>query len=122
MNSKDYSSEMRRDDIEANKVMAGLAYILFFLPLIACPQSRYGRFHANQALILLLFGIVLGIASSIISTLLIFISFVLAIVTGILTLVISLVMLALVVLGMVNGFTGKAKDLPVIGHFRLIKY
>ena len=30
-------------DIEKNKVIAGLSYILFFLPLIACPtQSLAG--------------------------------------------------------------------------------
>ena len=27
------------EDIENSKVMAGLAYILFFLPLLACPDS-----------------------------------------------------------------------------------
>jgi hypothetical protein len=35
-------------DIEKNKTMAGLAYLLFFLPLVACPDSPFGRFHANQ--------------------------------------------------------------------------
>lgn len=34
------------EDIEKNKTMAGLAYLLFFLPLIACPESRYAKFHA----------------------------------------------------------------------------
>lgn len=44
------------EDIEKNKTMAGLAYLLFFLPLIACPESRYAKFHANQALLLLITG------------------------------------------------------------------
>ena len=35
-------------DIDNNKTMAGLAYIIFFLPLLVCPQSKYARFHANQ--------------------------------------------------------------------------
>jgi len=34
-------------DVEKNKVMAGLAYILFFLSPIACPDSKYGKVHAN---------------------------------------------------------------------------
>ncbi len=44
-------------DIEKNKTIAGLAYVLFFLPLIACPDSKFGRFHANQALLLVLVSI-----------------------------------------------------------------
>lgn len=27
-----------KEDVEKNKVMAGLAYIIFFLPLVACPE------------------------------------------------------------------------------------
>ena len=50
------------EDIEKNKTMAGLAYLLFFLPLIVCPESRFAKFHANQALIL----VIVSIAGSII--------------------------------------------------------
>jgi len=35
------------EDIEKNKTMAGLSYFIFFLPLIACPDSKYAKFHAN---------------------------------------------------------------------------
>ena len=42
------NAESFAEDIEKNKVMAGLSYILFFLPLIACPESKYGRFHATR--------------------------------------------------------------------------
>ena len=44
-------------DIEKNKTMAGLAYLIFFLPLLACPDSKYGRYHANQALLLFILGL-----------------------------------------------------------------
>ena len=37
------------EDIENNKTMAGLAYLLFFLPLIICPESRYAKFHQSVA-------------------------------------------------------------------------
>lgn len=46
------------EDIQKNKTMAGLAYLLFFLPLVACPESEYGKFHANQSLLLWLVAIV----------------------------------------------------------------
>lgn len=45
------------EDIEKNKTIAGLSYFLFFLPLIACPESGYAKFHANQSLILLITGV-----------------------------------------------------------------
>ena len=38
-------------DIEDNKVIAALAYIIFFLPLIVAKDSEFGKFHANQGLI-----------------------------------------------------------------------
>lgn len=45
------------EDIEKGKTMAGLSYLLFFLPLVACHESKYAKFHANQALLLLITAI-----------------------------------------------------------------
>ena len=36
-------------------------WILFFLPLLLTPGSSFGRFHANQALLNLIAGVILGI-------------------------------------------------------------
>lgn len=36
------------------KIWYGLAYIIFFLPLIFIPNSSKGKYHANQGLILLI--------------------------------------------------------------------
>lgn len=41
-------------DLTENRVTGGLGYLVFFLPLILCPQSKYGRFCANQGLWLLI--------------------------------------------------------------------
>jgi len=102
-------------DVQQNKVVAVLAYlsILFFLPLVVCPGSPYGRFHANQALLLLL----AGFASE-------FVCFILLVIFWPLIFLIYLVMIALVVfmiIGMVSASKGEMKDLPLIGKFRLIK-
>ena len=53
LEARSYSFE----DIEKNKVVAALAYIIFFLPLMVCPESPFGKFHANQGLVLLIVGI-----------------------------------------------------------------
>ena len=97
------------EDIE-KKTMAGLAYLLFFLPLIACPESRYAKFHANQALLLLITGIVGNVILGIIPV----IGWMLMPIFGIGVLILG-------IMGLVNGFGGKAKQLPLIGKFTIIK-
>lgn len=96
-------------DIEKNKNIAGLAYLIFFLPLLACPDSRFGRFHANQALLLL----ILALAGSIILSLI-------PIIGWILLPIYSILILILFVMGLVNGLSGKVRRLPVIGKINLL--
>ena len=46
-------------DVEENKVMGALAYLIFFLPLItSAKNSKFAKEHAKQSLILLLVSIV----------------------------------------------------------------
>ena len=44
-------------DIEENKVWGILAYIIFFLPLITAPKSKFAKYHANQGLLLVLLSV-----------------------------------------------------------------
>lgn len=98
------------EDIEKNKAMAGLSYLIFFLPLIACPESKYAKFHANQALLLL----ITGIAGNVILGIIPIIGWMLLPLFGIGVLVLG-------IMGLVNGFGGKAKRLPLIGSFDILK-
>lgn len=97
-------------DIDTNKTMAGLAYLLFFLPLIVCPQSKYAKFHANQSLLLFIVAVVGNIILSFIP-----------IIGWVLMPLYGLVIFILFVMGLLNGFSGKAKRLPVIGKYDLLK-
>lgn len=101
-----YTSE----DIEKNKTMAGLAYFLFFLPLIVCPESIYAKFHANQALILLIFAVAGNVILGIIP-----------VIGWMLMPVFGLGVLILAIMGLLNGFGGKSKRLPLIGKFDILK-
>ena len=49
------------DDMKKNALIGALGFICFPVPLIACPQSLFGRFCANQGLILLLAYIAVSI-------------------------------------------------------------
>ena len=98
------------EDIEKNKTMAGLAYFIFFLPLIAAPESKFGKFHANQGLILL----ILGVGGNLILGMIPILGWLLIVPFSILVLVLG-------IMGLINGFGGKAKRLPLIGKFDIIK-
>ena len=107
-------------DIEQNKVVSGLAYfgILFFLPLVAAPNSKYGRFHANQGLLMLLLCIAVAIVLGILGVILAFIWLPLYFV---LSTIVWIAIAVLFVIGLINGFSGKVKELPIIGKLRIIK-
>ena len=109
------------EDIKQNKTMAGLAYILFFIPLIACKDSKFGRFHANQGLLLLILSIVGYVGISIVTTILATITWRLFGFISLLYSVYGLFILALALFGLINGLNGKAKELPIIGKFRIIQ-
>ena len=109
------------DDIQQNKTMAGLAYILFFLPLIVCKDSKFGRFHANQGLLLLILSVASYIALSIIATIIAIISWRLFGIVSLLYGLCGLAILGLAIYGLVNGLNGKVKELPIIRKFRIIQ-
>lgn len=96
-------------DIEANKTVSMLAYLIFFLPYLVCPQSPFGRFHANQALLVFLMCVVGNIIG------------IIPFIGGIIGAVLNLASLIFLILGMVNTSKGLAKELPIIGSITIIK-
>lgn len=102
--------EFEEEDIEKNKTIAGLAYFIFFLPLLATPESKFGKFHANQGLLLL----ILGVGGNLILSLI-------PILGWVLILPFSILVLVLAVMGLINAFGGKVQELPLIGQFKIIK-
>lgn len=56
-----YSHELfDQEDIEQNRLMAGLGYLVFFLPMIFCKRSKLGRYCANQGLLLMIVSLLLS--------------------------------------------------------------
>ena len=112
----DYSNEFGTQDVADNKVVSILAYIpiLFWIPLVA-GNSSYGRFHANQGLLLTIAGLALGIVNAVIGLVIGWIPIVGAIITGLISLVSGVAVLGLMIYGMVCTGQGFAKELPFIG-------
>jgi uncharacterized membrane protein len=108
--------------------MSILAYILFFVPLIAGAHktSETVKFHTNQGTVLFIATLIWGVAYSILTAILtaIFLAIGAWGLLAVLLTILGILWLApavLVVLGIVNAATDKLRPLPVIGKITIIK-
>lgn len=110
-------------DIADNKILSLFAYIglLILIPVFAAKDSKYARFHINQGLLLIIASIILGVAVGIVSALTIWIPVIGLIISSVLSLAAEIIPFVFMIIGIVNAVTGKAKELPVIGKFRILK-
>lgn len=108
-NTKDTTDQFDKDDIEKNKAMGLLAYILFFIPLLAAKDSPFARYHANQGLVLFICGLISSLV------------WIIPILGWIIAPILSIVITVLAVIGIINALNGKAKELPIIGKFKILK-
>ena len=138
---EDLTEKFDGKDIEDSKVLSLFSYlgILILIPILACKDSKFAKFHANQGIKFIIFSFALGLVAGIISFFMniiliilgamdmpiitIFFSLIM-IVVGLVCMVLGLGLTVLEILGIVNAVTGKAKKLPLINiiKFDLIKY
>ena len=105
---KDWTAEFSPDDIAQNQALAIIGYIIPLVSIIAglAGTSKFLKFHANQALMLILAGILL--------------SFIILI--PVLGIMLSIVGIVIQIMGLVFACQGKAKQLPLIGGITIIKW
>ena len=116
------NGEVDANDAQANKTMAILAYIFFFVPLLtgAYKNSPFVKYHTNQGTVLFLAALIWGIVYGIVSAILIFIPIIgwlIILVVGLL----GFVFLIFAIMGIINAVNGTVKPLPIIGGFTVIK-
>jgi uncharacterized membrane protein len=105
-------------DIRQNNVIACLSYVglLFLVPLLAKPHSRFCRAHADQGIVLflteLVFSAVIGILSSI--PLLGFLFMALGSLG-------SLFFLVVIIIKVVEALSGGYKELRLIGRYHVLR-
>lgn len=115
-----------KEDIKENKIMAMLAYLLFFLPLVTEPakHSRFARFHANQSLVFWIFCVAIMIVTQILNS--VFYSmfwenaglwFIISLIFWLIYVVVAIAAAS----GMWRAYKGKWKRLPLIGRITIIK-
>lgn len=105
-----------QQDVEKNKSTVLLAAILqifipilFFLPLVACQGSAYGKFYANQGLLILL----INIAASLV--------LIIPVLGWIAGPVIGVANLVFAIMNAVNANKGIRKGIPLLGGIEIIK-
>ena len=98
-------------DVEQNKVMAIVAYFLFFVPLLTAKDSAFAKYHANQGLILLLFSVLVNVVGGVIPVLGWFVILPLG----------ALAVIVLLIMGVMNAANGQMKPLPLIGGISILK-
>jgi uncharacterized membrane protein len=104
-------------DIAQNKVLATLAYLgpLVVVPLLAAPNSKFARYHTNQALALFLSFFVVYCALWVFSLIPFFICLLAPF-----HFAAWLAVVFLVVVGVINAASGDARPLPWIGHYKIL--
>lgn len=110
------TKKSNKSDVEKNKVMAIIGYIvpiLFFIPLLSedSKDSPYAKFHSNQQLVLLIAAIVVNIVGGVIPIL----GWFIVLPFG------SILIIVLAIIGIINSAKGEMKKLPIIGGIEIIK-
>ena len=115
---EDTTSEYTQEDMEKNKVMAILSYIIPLIPYFVEKESPWVKYHAKQGMNLLIISIILSVGLSIISAIL---TWRLWWLTTTVSSLVSLAIFILAIIGIMNVCNGKARELPVINKFKIIK-
>lgn len=102
---------MATTDAEKNKVAGILGYIIFFLPLLMAPESKFAKYHANQGLLLLIVAVAIHVLANIVP----FFGWLVIAPVG------NIFLLVLWIIGILNASKGEMKALPVIGGYQIIK-
>ncbi len=97
-------------DVSTNKGISILCYfgLLLLIPLLARPNSKFVKFHANQGLICLIAGVILSALSAVP-------------IINVLTSLAFVALFVIEIIGIVNCCKGEMKELPVIGKYRILK-
>lgn len=124
---EDFSRAYSAQDVASNRLAAVLCYLPFlclYPILFRTRRSAYVRFHANQGLVLflteMLYSVVIRLVFSLIDSLRV-IGPLLSLPAVLINWAVRLFFFALTVVGVYRAYTGRAKQLPVIGKITLIK-
>ena len=116
---KDETELFDKKDIESGKLMGILSYIgiLCLIPYFAEKNNKFVVYHAKQGLNLFILEVIASFAVRALSVVLLFLFFI----GGLIAFAVSLLSFALSIIGIINVCNGKARELPIINKFKIIK-
>lgn len=117
-NTKDNSKKFDKKDIEENKAMACLAYIIAPVPYFVENKSKWVKYHSIQGMNLFIVEVLLSLFVSIISSLIFWPFY---IIRALLKAALYTFMVIYALIGIINVCNCESKELPIIGKFKFIK-
>lgn len=119
----DHTAEYDTADINNRKIISLFSYIYFlvFVPFFAASESKFARFHVNQGLVLFIANIGYAVTAALVDFVLGYVPRPLAFIIGLPFVVVEAALITLAVVGIINAVRGKAKELPIIGKFKILK-
>lgn len=115
---KNNSKKFDKKDIEENKAMACLAYIVAPVPYFIEEKSKWVRYHAIQGMNFFIIFVCMCLAVSIINSLILF---PFPFLKGITRTILYTFGVVYALIGIINVCNGEAKELPLINKFKFIK-
>ncbi len=109
----DKTGQFNAEDIERSKYLSALCYIGYIfivIGLLVEPDSKFLRYHANQSIVLTVFGVICGLVC------------IVPILGWIVGGIGSIAVIVFTILGIVRAVKGKAIDLPIIGKYTVVHY
>lgn len=119
----DNTAEYDVADINNRKIISLFSYIYFlvFIPFFAASESKFARFHVNQGLVLFIANIAFAVTAALVDFVLGYLPGPLAFIIALPFVVVQAALITLAVVGIINAVKGKAKELPIIGKFKILK-
>lgn len=109
------------EDIENNKTMAGISYLVFIIGIIMMKDSKFIKFHLNQIILIYIPTCVLAILHVLILTVLASgLHFKAMMASNIIFVIFYLFFSIFAIINMVAAFQGKAKRIPLLGKITII--
>lgn len=105
-----YPKTFSPNDIEQNKSIAAMGYILFLIPMIGARNSEYAKFHANQGLLVQALMLLTWLLVLLIPIVLV----------NLIAQLLNIICVVWIILGIVHATRGEAKPLPLIGGLHII--
>lgn len=120
--TEDYTNSCLPEDIEDNKILSLFAYlgILILVPIFAAPESKYTKFHVSQGVNLIIAELVVTVLTSI-TAFFVWVPL-LPEIMGAVASIAGVVLSVLMIIGIINAVTGKAKELPIIGKWKIVNF